>query len=360
MLTAKTPSRPSPISARSDTCRRRSKFVLAPEVTAMYVGGGGGESSARRRAASAPSAPTASMAATLFSTSSGPVSAPPRATNAFSPATPSAPAGSKMARVSSKTSLMAAQISSLLTTITPSTKSLHSRNVSAPTSVTAVPSANVPTLGSSTRSPAARLRAMASASSLSTPYTFTSGRSRFSTAAMPAISPPPPTGTNTASTSSHCRKISNPTVPCPAITAGWSNGGTNTFPVASATRSASFFAASKLSPCSTTRTPRRRPTASTLIRGVASGMTMVASTPRRSAARATPCAWLPADAATHPAARSAAAYCGCAIILYAPRSLKEKTSGWASSRLRRTRGVGVPSRAARSGAGSRGDSTATS
>ena len=49
---------------------------------------------------------------------------------------------------------------------------------------------------------------------------------------MPAISPPPPTGTNTADRWSWLwRRISAPTVPCPAITSGSSNGCTNTIPV---------------------------------------------------------------------------------------------------------------------------------
>jgi hypothetical protein len=39
--------------------------------------------------------------------------------------------------------------------------------------------------------------------------------------AMPAMSPPPPTGTTIASASSHCSTISSPIVPCPLMMWGW-------------------------------------------------------------------------------------------------------------------------------------------
>ena len=47
---------------------------------------------------------------------------------------------------------------------------------------------------------------------------------------MPASRPPPPTGTRIVSTSGRCSRISRPTVPCPAMTSGWSNGGIMTSP----------------------------------------------------------------------------------------------------------------------------------
>ena len=65
------------------------------------------------------------------------------------------PAGSAMPRVSSKISLMAAQISSVLTRMTSSTRSRATRKVSSPMSRTATPSAKRPTCSSSTRRPAA-------------------------------------------------------------------------------------------------------------------------------------------------------------------------------------------------------------
>ena len=66
------------------------------------------------------------------------------ATQVFSPATASAPAGSMMLRVSSKTSLIAAQISSLVTRTTSSTACCASAKVCSPTSRTATPSAKMP------------------------------------------------------------------------------------------------------------------------------------------------------------------------------------------------------------------------
>ena len=62
-------------------------------------------------------------------------------------------------------------------------------------------------------------------------------------------------------------------------------------------------------------------------------MTIVAGMPRRRAASATPCAWLPAEAQITP--RWAMVSERCAILLYAPRSLNENT-GCRSSRLNST------------------------
>ena len=61
----------------------------------------------------------------------------------------------------------------------------------------------------------------------------------------------------------------------------------------------------------------RRPcsrTASTLISGVVCGITMSARSPRWRAANATPCAWLPALAAMTPRARSAVGEVGDAVV----------------------------------------------
>ena len=171
---------------------------------------------------------------------------------------------------------------------------------------------------------------------------------------MPATSPPPPTGTKIAcGVSGAWRRISIPTVPCPAITSGSSNGWTYTRPVRRATSPARAFASSKESPCRLTSAPSRR-TASTLMPWVVSGMTMRAVMPRWRAARATPCAWLPAEAATTP--RSASAGASRAILLYAPRTLNENT-GWVSSRLSSTR---LPRRPERRGMSESGVSRTSS
>ncbi len=54
---------------------------------------------------------------------------------------------------------------------------------------------------------------------VSTPTIFTSGRNSLMAQATPAINPPPPTGTTTASNCGHCSSNSRPMVPCPAMTA---------------------------------------------------------------------------------------------------------------------------------------------
>jgi hypothetical protein len=67
--------------------------------------------------------------------------------------------------------------------------------------------------------------------------------------------------------------------------------------------------------------------------GVSSGMKMVASTPISRAAQATACPWLPALAATTPAARSASL--SVAMRFTAPRILKAPVR-WRFSALRST------------------------
>ncbi len=105
--------------------------------------------------------------------------APVRATHARRPATASAPAGSISERVSSKTSLIAAQISSFDTRMTSSTLACTIGKVSVPTSRTATPSAKMPTRSRLTRRPASIDRYIASASNGSTPITLTSGLIAF-------------------------------------------------------------------------------------------------------------------------------------------------------------------------------------
>ncbi|CAB3810570.1 hypothetical protein LMG28688_07270 [Paraburkholderia caffeinitolerans] len=145
IVTANTASRASPTSARSATKRMRSKFMFAPEVTATSV---------------------------------WPVM-PSRSAYCFAPATASAPAGSSTLRVSWKTSLMAAHSASVSTVSTSSRYCWHSRKVSSPTSLTAVPSENRPTSLNSTRLPAFTDCAIAHESSVCTPITRISGRTAF-------------------------------------------------------------------------------------------------------------------------------------------------------------------------------------
>ena len=72
-------------------------------------------------------------------------------------------------------------------------------NVSSPTSLTAVPSANKPTSFNSTRLPASIDCFIAQASNVSTPITLISGRTFLINAAIPAAKPPPPIATKIAS-----------------------------------------------------------------------------------------------------------------------------------------------------------------
>mmetsp|Transcript_6086 Transcript_6086/g.15510 ORF Transcript_6086/g.15510 Transcript_6086/m.15510 type:complete len:299 (+) Transcript_6086:433-1329(+) len=168
----------NPPSASCDTTRSRSKFMLAPDAIATTF----------------PLKPFASQ-------------------YALAPATATAPAGSKMDRFSSNTSLIAAHIWSVLTVMTPSTSCWHRSKHTAPGCRTATPSANPSTLVRRHSSPWYSDCTMALAPSGSTPITLMSGRMDLTYAAMPAMSPPPPTGTKMASTPGSCRRISMPTVP---------------------------------------------------------------------------------------------------------------------------------------------------
>ena len=89
-----------------------------------------------------------------------------------------------------------------------------------------------------------------------------------------------------------------------------------------------------------------------LVNGVSAGMTIVAGIPSRWAWYATPCAWLPADAATTPVARSAAGE-RAARKLRAPRSLNDAVN-CRFSNFSQTRAP-VISESVRDGRGRRGD-----
>mmetsp|Transcript_31571 Transcript_31571/g.82528 ORF Transcript_31571/g.82528 Transcript_31571/m.82528 type:complete len:268 (+) Transcript_31571:767-1570(+) len=222
-------------SARSETNRRRSKSILAPEAMATKVW-------SRRCVCE---------------------------TNRLRPAMARAPAGSSTQRVSKKPSLIASQISSVVTVTMSSTSSLAMRNVSWPTVLTAAPSAKIPTLSSVTRRPARIDAVMPAASSASTPITITPGRTRLTYAAIPASIPPPPQQTKTASSLLPviCLRISMPIVPWPAMTYGSSNGWISVRPSSSTSRIASACASSYEAPWSFTF-PLSLRTPSTLIPGV--------------------------------------------------------------------------------------------
>lgn len=166
-----------------------------------------------------------------------------------------------------------------------------------------MPSAIVAAVSIATGCPAASEGGYAAAAAACTPTILTSGRSAFTATAIPAASPPPPRPTTMVRTSGHCSRISRPTVPCPAMMSGWSKGWMNTAPVSRAYASAAAIVSSTTVPCRITSAPYCR-VAATFGSGAPIGMNTVECTPSSEEARATPCAWLPALAATTPAARS--------------------------------------------------------
>ena len=121
----------------------------------------------------------------------------------------------------------------------------------------------------------------------------------------PGASPPPPqqTSTSAAATpaSAACAAISSPTVPCPAITSGWSKGGISVSPRAAASPRPERVAVrgrpvvehhlgARARACPRS-SPPARPT----------GIRITAGAPCAAAAQATPCAWLPEEIGQHAA-----------------------------------------------------------
>jgi hypothetical protein len=113
---------------------------------------------------------------------------------------------------------------------------------------------------------------------------------------MPLASPPPPTGTSTQATSGRSATISRPTVPCPAITSWWSNGGTIVMP-RSAAISAHRFSRSG-GATSSISAPSAR-VASILTGDDTSGITITQGMPNARAVNASACAWLPGRVRHH-------------------------------------------------------------
>ena len=127
--------------------------------------------------------------------------------------------------------------------------------------------------------------------------------------------------TTSVSIAGCCASISSAIVPWPAITARSSNGWTTVRPRSSARASGRRRARPRR--CRLRARPRRRSRACSRPSPLEAkrGITIVAAMPIRSAWYATACAWLPAETASTPLARSAAV--SCAILLSAPRSLNE-------------------------------------
>ena len=141
-------------------------------------------------------------------------------------ATPTAPAGSTTSFARSSNITNARAMSSSLTVTTSSTVSLMMSKLSFPGRATAMPSAMVGFISIDVGSPAASDGGYAAALADCTPMTRIVRPSTraccFIALATPEISPPPPIGTMTVSTSGTCSSISRPTVPCPAMTSALS------------------------------------------------------------------------------------------------------------------------------------------
>ena len=109
-------------------------------------------------------------------------------------------------------------------------------------------------------------------------------------------------------------------MPWPATVRGSSYGWITVSPRREAISSMRSRASSKVSPSSRTSAPSTS-VFSTFTKGAKRGITIVAGMPRRFAWQATPCAWLPAETAITPRARSPAS--SARSLFSAPRSLKD-------------------------------------
>ena len=165
--------------------------------------------------------------------------------------------------------------------------------------------------------------------------TRTCGAASASTVAIPATSPPPPSGTTTVPTSGTCSRSSRATVPCPVTTSRWSKGWMSVRPERAASARAATSASSTEVPTCRTWAPYPRVAAS-LGTDASTGMYTTASMPSICAASATPCAWLPALAATTPRAFSSSGIRDRRV--YAPRILNEP----ARCRFSHLRTTGAP------------------
>ena len=108
------------------------------------------------------------------------------------------------------------------------------------------------------------------------------GRSCLTALAMPVISPPPPTGTTTVSTSGRSSISSSPIVPLPAMTSSFSTGWMKR-PSTPSKRWLSMTPHHSSNDIGTARPPSRSIAASFAC-GAVSGTAMVAGTPSSRAA----------------------------------------------------------------------------
>ncbi len=173
---------------------------------------------------------------------------PPPTRPARTAATGAAPAPSTTSFDRSRRRTIACEISSSSTTTTSSISSSRISRVSVPGCFTAMPSAIVAPDGS--------LPANGAQAADWTPTILTSGRRARSAIAVPAASPPPPTGITTVSSpDGSCPASSRPRVPCPATTRASSKACTNVAPVSASRVRAIATVSSNPSPASSTVAP---------------------------------------------------------------------------------------------------------
>mmetsp|Transcript_24540 Transcript_24540/g.40658 ORF Transcript_24540/g.40658 Transcript_24540/m.40658 type:complete len:207 (+) Transcript_24540:1059-1679(+) len=205
-----------------------------------------------------------------------------------------------MARVSSKQSRTAAQISSCVTVTISSTSSLQMRKTSGPIRVTAAPSTKCEGSGVLTRWPPSSDCCTRLFSSVSTPITLVDGIICLTVAATPASKDEPPVHTKMASNLESlpvdsnaapcCRMISRPAVACPAITRGSLCGDNSTRLPFDSSASLCASASASISPPRISRTDvPSRVIAWRRANGTRSGITTMADMPRRCAASASEC-----------------------------------------------------------------------
>ena len=118
---------------------------------------------------------------------------------------------------------------------------------------------------------------------MQTPMTRIAGEADLIARAMPAMRPPPESGTTTVSRSGQSSSSSSPMVPWPAMTSGWSKGGTSTRPSSATSRSTSACASSWLVADTRTSAPSAW-IAATLSAGTSRDRQTQAGTPSRAAA----------------------------------------------------------------------------
>ena len=175
-------------------------------------------------------------------------------------ASATAPPGSNTIFKCANASAIALSASASLTASPGPASRSSTGNVSAPGRAVRIASQMDPVAAAfPTRSPAASDRAISSNPAGSAVRTLRPGASASKASATPALSPPPPHGTSTSASatpaSAACAAISSPSVPCPAITSGWSNGGIRLSFRSAASRAPSASRSSRARSQSTTSAP---------------------------------------------------------------------------------------------------------